>query len=245
MKIEGEIAGGGGGGGRTTSFLIFLLWGGLMYYVFNLAPNQTPVSDYDAETRLVMINSNNFTANPFNSCYFPVDGHVPPEKAVLFDRRRCSKGSVPVFPFLILSFFLGAYGLIPYFVLRRPPPPPTEEADLKKWPLNFLESKLTAGITFVVGLGLIIYAGLATGDDWREYLQYFGGSKLIHVTSIDFALLSSFAPFWVYNDMSARKWNKKGFWLLPLSVIPFLGPALYLLLRPSLSTVCLLTSKEE
>lgn len=84
----------------------------------------------------------------------------------------------------------------------------------------------------------------------------------IHIMSIDFALLSTFAPFWVYNDMSARKWldnfqdyssrmysepceydpnmllscrDGKGSWLLPLSLIPFVGPALYLLLRPSLS----------
>lgn len=27
----------------TTSILLFVLWGALMYYVFNLAPNQTPV----------------------------------------------------------------------------------------------------------------------------------------------------------------------------------------------------------
>ncbi|KAD3066635.1 hypothetical protein E3N88_34515 [Mikania micrantha] len=159
-----------------------------------------------------------------------------------------SKGNVPVFPFLLLSFFLGAYALIPYFILWRPPPPVTEETELKKWPLNFLESKLTAGVIFAVGLGLIVNAGLATGDNWKEYFQYFGGSRLIHVTSIDFTLLSSFAPFWVYNDMSARKWTDKGFWLLPLSVVPFLGPALYVLLRPSLSTVVatsLHESKEE
>lgn len=28
----------------------------------------------------------------------------------------------------------------------------------------------------------------------------------IHVMSIDFSLLSTFAPFWIYNDMSTRKW---------------------------------------
>ena len=28
----------------------------------------------------------------------------------------------------------------------------------------------------------------------------------IHLTSLDFTLLSAFAPFWVYNDMTARKW---------------------------------------
>ncbi|GFZ05366.1 hypothetical protein Acr_17g0009380 [Actinidia rufa] len=56
----------------------------------------------------------------------------------------------------------------------------------------------------------------------------------IHVTCIDFTLLSAFALFWVYNNMTTRKWDNKGSWLLPLSIIPFLGPALYLLLRPSL-----------
>ncbi|MCI15868.1 hypothetical protein A2U01_0037007, partial [Trifolium medium] len=58
----------------------------------------------------------------------------------------------------------------------------------------------------------------------------------IHIMSIDFTLLSTLAPFWVYNDMTARKWFDKGSWLLPVSLIPLLGPALYILLRPSLST---------
>jgi hypothetical protein len=43
-----QIGGGGGGGGEklsdwTTSVLLFGIWAGLMYYVFQLAPNQTPV----------------------------------------------------------------------------------------------------------------------------------------------------------------------------------------------------------
>lgn len=44
--VEEEVGGGGSGPGRdwTTSFLLFGLWAGLMYYVFFLAPNQTPVS---------------------------------------------------------------------------------------------------------------------------------------------------------------------------------------------------------
>uniref|UniRef100_A0A2P2MLY3 Cardiolipin synthase N-terminal domain-containing protein n=1 Tax=Rhizophora mucronata TaxID=61149 RepID=A0A2P2MLY3_RHIMU len=57
----------------------------------------------------------------------------------------------------------------------------------------------------------------------------------IHVTCLDFSLLSAFAPFWVYNDMTSRKWYEKGSWLLPISLVPFLGPSLYLVLRPSLS----------
>lgn len=45
-SLEGGLGGGGNGGqGRdwTTSILLLVLWGALMYYVFNLTPNQTPV----------------------------------------------------------------------------------------------------------------------------------------------------------------------------------------------------------
>jgi hypothetical protein len=44
-----QIASGGDGGGKlsdwTTSVLIFGIWAGFMYYIFQLAPNQTPVRD--------------------------------------------------------------------------------------------------------------------------------------------------------------------------------------------------------
>lgn len=45
---ESEVRSGGGGDGGegrdwTTSFLLLTFWLGLMYYVFFLAPNQTPV----------------------------------------------------------------------------------------------------------------------------------------------------------------------------------------------------------
>jgi len=60
-----------------------------------------------------------------------------------------SKNSIPVWPFLILSCFGGAYVLLPYFVLWKPPAPPVEETQLKTWPLNFLESKVTALVMLI------------------------------------------------------------------------------------------------
>lgn len=44
-----------------------------------------------------------------------------------------------------------------------------------------------------------------------------------------------FKPNNIYRD-------DKGSWLLPVSIVPVLGPALYLLLRPSLSEVPALVS---
>uniref|UniRef100_A0A453NEC7 Uncharacterized protein n=1 Tax=Aegilops tauschii subsp. strangulata TaxID=200361 RepID=A0A453NEC7_AEGTS len=48
-KIGGGGGGGGGGGQLSdwiTSVLLFGIWAGLMYYVLQLAPNQTPVCTY-------------------------------------------------------------------------------------------------------------------------------------------------------------------------------------------------------
>lgn len=43
---------------------------------------------------------------------------------------------------------------------------------------------------------------------------------------------SALAPFWMLNDAEARGWEQRGTLLPVLSLIPVLGPAIYLLLRP-------------
>lgn len=237
--MESENGDGGDGGDWTTSALLFVLWVGLIYYVFNLTPDQTPSRDvYFLKKLLNLKGDDGFRMNDVLVSLWYIMGLWPlVYSMLLLPTGRSSKSKVPVWPFLTFSFFGGVYALLPYFVLWRPPPPPVEETELRRWPLNFLESKITAGISLAAGLGIIIYAGLASGDDWKEFYQYYRESKFIHITSLDFTLLSAFAPFWVYNDMTARKWYDKGSWLLPLSLVPFLGPALYLLLRPSLSAM--------
>ncbi|KAG6474748.1 hypothetical protein ZIOFF_068687 [Zingiber officinale] len=220
--VERTADGGASASDWITSVLLFGLWAGLMYYVFQLAPNQTPVGFLCSSIMLTFV------------CYF---SHL-----TLFILSFSSRSKVPVWPFLVASFFVGAYALIPYFVLWKPPPPAVEEEELTNWPLNFLDSKVTAMITIIAGLGLIVYAGLADGAVWMEFYQYCRESKLIHVTVIDFLLCTAFAPFWVYNDMTARGWMNKGSWLLPIALIPLVGPALYVLLRPPLAALPMFTS---
>ncbi|XP_075643654.1 uncharacterized protein LOC142614900 [Castanea sativa] len=253
-SLEGRVGGSGNGGegwNWSTSILLLVLWGALMYYVFNLTPNQTPSRDmYFLQKLLNLKGDDGFRMNEVLVSLWYIMGLWPlVYSMLLLPTGRSSKSKIPVWPFLILSCFGGAYALLPYFGLWKPPPPPVEETEIRRWPLNFLESKLTAGISLAAGLGIIVYAGLANWDDWKEFAQYFRESKFIHLTSLDFTLLSAFAPFWVYNDMTARKWFDKGSWLLPLSVVPFLGPALYLVLRPSLTTMPIslnpTTSKSE
>lgn len=42
-------------------------------------------------------------------------------------------------------------------------------------------NSITYQILFIAGLGLIIYAGLASGDVWKEFYQYFRESKFVSV----------------------------------------------------------------
>lgn len=58
----------------------------------------------------------------------------------LFDSKT------PAWPFVVLSFFGGVYALLPYFALWSPPSPPVSETEPRQWPLNVLESKVTAGV---------------------------------------------------------------------------------------------------
>ncbi|XP_078443711.1 uncharacterized protein LOC144713095 [Wolffia australiana] len=228
--------GGDGEEDWTTSVLLFLLWGALMFYVTQLAPDQTPSTDiYFLQKLLNLKGDDGFQMNQVLVALWYIMGLYPfVYSMLLLPSARSSRSKVPVWPFLMVSFFAGAYGLIPYFVLWKPPPPPVMKEELQRWPLNFLESKITAAVVAASGIGLIAYAGLASGEDWTEFFQYFRQSKFIHATCLDFSLLSAFSAFWVFNDMTVRKWYEKGSWLLPLALIPFAGPAIYLLLRPEI-----------
>ncbi|CAL9105448.1 unnamed protein product [Musa acuminata var. zebrina] len=243
-KVLVERSGDGGGSDWTTSVLLFGLWAGLMYYVFQLAPDQTPYRDiYFLQKLLNLRGDDGFVMNQVLVALWYIMGLWPLVYSMLLvPTGRSSRSKIPVWPFLLVSFFGGVYALIPYFVLWKPPPPAVGEDEIRGWPLNFLESKITAAVTVAAGMGMIIYAGLADGDVWEEFYQYFRESKFIHITCIDFSLFTAFSPFWVYNDMTARRWLNKGSWLLPIALVPFIGPALYLLLRPSLSALPVFTS---
>lgn len=56
--------------------------------------------------------------------------------------------------------------------------------------------------------------------------------SFVHTMTLDFLCLTSLAPFWMANDAQLRRWDKADSLLPVLSVIPVLGPALYLCLRP-------------
>lgn len=236
----GDGGGGGGALGWISSALVFAFFGALVGYAAVFAPGQTPYRDQYFIEKLVGLRSDDgFVINTILWCEFFIMGLWPVIycSLILPSARNKKEGEgkgVPAWPFLALSFAVGAFALLPYFALWQPPPPKVTKQELKSFPLNVLENKLVAFGVLLSGTALLVIAALAGADQWTEMYQYFRESKFIHVMSIDFLTLSSLAPFWVYNDMSTRRWLDKGSWLLPLTLVPYVGPALYLVLRPPL-----------
>ncbi|KAL3687202.1 hypothetical protein R1sor_013511 [Riccia sorocarpa] len=241
MGGPNDGGGGGGGGGDAvnwiSSALIFAFWAGLLYYGATMAPNQTSYRDFYFIQKLSgLYGDDGFAMNKVLTAEFFMMGLWPLlYTALLIPSGRSRKG-VPIWPFAGLSFAVGAFALLPYFGLWRPPPPRVPKDELRRWPLSLLESKITAVFAIISAVVLLGYAGLAGADQWAEFSQYFRESRFIHVMTIDFLTLTTLCPFWVYNDLAVRKGSDAIEPLLALSFLPLLGPAIYLLLRPSLPT---------
>ncbi|XP_042445897.1 uncharacterized protein LOC122030923 [Zingiber officinale] len=229
-------------GGRTV--VIFGLWAVLMYYVIRIAPNQSLDKDWYYVQKLFFLKGDDgFVMNQVLIAAWYILGLLPLAYGLLLvPTGRSSRYKVLVWPLLIASFFGGSYALLLYFLIWKPPPPDVTEEELNSRSVKFADSKITAAITTVAGLGLYVYGGIADGAVWIELYQYFQESWLVHVAILDIFIHSFLGLFWVYNDMRERGWIHKGAWLLPFTLIPLVGPSFYALLRPPLSALPVFTS---
>lgn len=128
---------------------------------------------------------------------------------------------VPKWPFLIASFALGAYALLPYLVLRRwgLPRRPAET-----WWLRVLATRLL-GIV-LTGLGLTLVALFVTGD-------VNGFLTLLKTQQFPFAMTLDFLACWVLAALLAREEARvrQQPVLQWLGLLPVLGVPLVLALR--------------
>jgi hypothetical protein len=138
---------------------------------------------------------------------------------VLLERQK-----VPAWPFVLGSFALGAFALLPYLVLRDPMRPlGTATGRLAR----LLESRGLAAALLLAAMGLWAWA-VALGD-FGGFLAQARGSQFLFVMSTDFLACSLLAPTVLRDDL-ARRNGAPGLWALGL--LPLIGPACYLLLRP-------------
>jgi hypothetical protein len=62
---------------------------------------------------------------------------------------------------------------------------------------------------FLSSLARLSQALTSGGAIWLDYVKLFDESRLVHVTSLDFATLTTLAPFWMYNDAQGRNWEQR------------------------------------
>lgn len=180
--------------------------------------------------------------NPIFFCIFNALGVIPAINLALLLPGSKDQSPLPTVPFAAGSFALGFGAIGPYLALRQPRTAPIQASQLGFFSRYVTESKL-----YGVGMAaasLALAGGLAGMPDFgaaaSEYAELFATSKLVHVSSIDFCILAAFAFDPIREDMGRRGWWDEGSSdnnlgrLLAFSAVPLLGPAAYLVLRPSL-----------
>ncbi|KAG0498339.1 hypothetical protein HPP92_003030 [Vanilla planifolia] len=105
---KGNGDGGDHGNNWTTSILLFVLWVGLLFYVFRMAPDQTPYRDlYFIKKLMYLQGDDGYKMNEVLVAMWNIMGLWPLiYSMLLLPTGRSSKSKFPVWPFLLLSFLV-------------------------------------------------------------------------------------------------------------------------------------------
>jgi len=204
---------------------LWLLWLGFAVYAFGFAPPDQP-DTVDLIKRLATGQIDGI--NPLIVALFNIMGVFPViYAALLLIDGKMQK--VRAYPFVLGSFGVGAFAVLPYLALREPN---GEFTGQKNWLLKVLDSRWLGVVVAIAALGLVGY-GLTQGD-WADFAQQWQTSRFIHVMSLDFCMLCLLFPILLRDDMARRGWHNPAiFWAV--SLVPFLGAAFYLVLRPAIA----------
>ncbi len=213
--------------GRWQLFVLGALWLGFVTYAVFLSPPSHP----DTIEVIRQLSTGQWAElNPMIVVLFNLMGLWPVVYASLALADGCDQ-SVPAWPFVVGSFGFGAFALMPYLALRKSTRDlPYRSADTGL--LKVMGHRLVGVGVAIATLSLIAY-GLVQGawhETWQDFLHQFATSQFIHVMSLDFCMLTLLTPSLLWDDIARR--NLSSGWRA-VSLVPLLGPALYLALRPA------------
>ncbi|MGK7912036.1 MAG: DUF2834 domain-containing protein [Synechococcus sp.] len=202
------------------------LWVSFSAYAFFGSPASDPDSTIALLSNLV---SGNFSAlNPLLVAEFNLMGVLPLIYCCfLFADGRERK--LPAWIFAAGMMGVGGFALLPYLVFRG------QRTSTNAEPSGFLrfwDSRWIAVALLGVGASLMAYGGLQ--GDWGDFAHLWQSQQFVHVMTLDYLLLCALLPVMVYDDLPRRGWSV-GAWFWAIACIPFLGPMLYLCLRPTLN----------
>lgn len=200
---------------RQPAFLVILVL--LILYATLYAPG----SNMENLSLILRMYSADFrSVNPLVFTIFNLLGVWPMVYAVLVIEEAEAQ-PFQVWPFILLSFFMGGFIYLIYFSIRTP----VYEAGAKTGLQKRVENRRNMVILLLVGLSLVLY-GLIYGD-WGMFMKSFWNNGLVHIMSIDFLLISLLFPLLMKDDMIRR--NDYSLSELSIfSILSVMGALLYL-----------------
>lgn len=207
--------------------MLAALWLGFVGYAFLLAPPDQP----DTADLILRLSSGAWDGlNPALVALFNAMGLWPLVYAAvaLVDGRG---QRLWAWPFVVTSFAVGAFALLPYLALRAPVPwvGPADRL------LRVVGSRLW-GVGLAVAALVLLGWGLLAGD-WPAFWHQWQTSRFVHVMTLDFCALWGLFPVLLVDDLPRRNLGDQR-WILPaVLALPLVGAALYLALRPPLPEV--------
>ncbi|NGZ75274.1 hypothetical protein [Saccharibacillus alkalitolerans] len=130
---------------------------------------------------------------------------------------------VPAWPFVLLSFALGVFALLPYYILTSHTHAGSHTLRLSESIRRTAESQVTHAILFVLTLVVMGWGFLA--GDLGVYAEAFRTSRFVNVMTIDFALLTLLSVYAIYTGSRRRSMPQA---MALLGLIPILGLLLYI-----------------
>jgi hypothetical protein len=205
-------------------FVFWALWLGLILYAFILAPPDRPGT---ADLILRLSTGAWDGINPVVVALFNAMGIWPMVYAAVALVDGYGQ-KLRAWPFVTVSFGVGAFALLPYLALRQPNP---SFSGQKSALLRLLESRWLGA---ALGAGAIALAAFAlVKGDWPDFWHQWQTSRFIHVASLDFLALWFLFPVLLKDDMARRGLNQS--WIMgAMLALPLVGACLYLMLRPGL-----------
>lgn len=142
---------------------------------------------------------------------------------LLVDDPAANPSRVPPWPFIVASFALGAFALVPYLALRSADaaPRPTDS-----WAPRLGRNRAFAGFVVVSGLALFVYGLLAF--DPVAFAGRLQTDGFVRTYSADFCALWLASSILVIGDVARHGARPRhGWW----AAVPVVGPALWALAR--------------
>ncbi|GGO06506.1 hypothetical protein [Saccharibacillus kuerlensis] len=195
--------------------LLFVVWLAFVVYALFFAPGAGGGED-PWFGRLLTLQAD----EPSLLAMFTLLGLFPMTYACLL-LRHDDRG-VPAWPFVLLSFGLGIFALLPYYILTSHTHAGSHDLRLSEGIRRTAESQVTHGILFLLTL-VVMGWGLLAGD-LGVYMEAFHTSQFVHIMTIDFFLLTLLSAYAIYTG-SRRRWMPQAIALL--GFIPILGLLIY------------------